>query len=66
LPADKNLFLLRCEKEAVHELGHSFGLAHCETYECVMHFSNSLEQVDLKPHMFCVGCQTLLQVARAA
>jgi archaemetzincin len=58
--------LLRCEKEAAHELGHAFGLLHCQSYECVMHFSNSIEQVDLKHHMFCMECQTLMQVARAA
>jgi archaemetzincin len=56
LPEDKDLFLLRCEKEAAHELGHAYGLAHCASYECVMHFSNSIEQVDLKSAMFCTAC----------
>lgn len=60
LPEDKNLFLLRCEKEAAHELGHAFGLVHCPSYECVMHFSNSIEQVDLKSPTFCGSCQMLL------
>ena len=61
LPGDNDLFLLRCEKEAAHELGHAHGLTHCASYECVMHFSNSIEQVDLKSGTFCNSCSTLLQ-----
>jgi archaemetzincin len=56
LPADERRFYERCEKEAVHELGHAFGLVHCWRYECVMHFSNSIEQVDLKQSRFCAAC----------
>ena len=61
LPEDNDLFLLRCEKEAAHELGHACGLMHCASYECVMHFSNSIEQVDLKSATFCSSCSALLQ-----
>jgi archaemetzincin len=61
LPEDDNLFLLRCEKEAAHELGHACGLTHCESYDCVMHFSNSIEQVDLKSATFCASCECTLQ-----
>ena len=39
---DKVLFLRRTLKEAVHELGHTYGLGHCANPKCVMHFSNSL------------------------
>jgi len=60
LPADERLFYERCEKEAAHELGHAFGLAHCRDFECVMHFSNSIEQVDLKQSRFCPMCAGLL------
>jgi archaemetzincin len=60
LPADERLFYERCEKEAVHELGHAFGLVHCRDFECVMHFSNSIEQVDLKTNSFCRKCIELL------
>jgi len=60
LPEDKELFLVRCEKEACHELGHAYGLVHCQSYNCVMHFSNSIEQVDLKPPQFCSSCRELL------
>ncbi len=56
LPPDEKLFLERCEKEALHELGHTFGLVHCRRVECVMHFSNSIAEVDLKSSTFCPSC----------
>lgn len=66
LPEDNELFLQRCEKEAAHELGHAHGLVHCASYECVMHFSNSIEQVDLKSATFCDACSAARSLARAA
>ncbi|HEU4390965.1 MAG TPA: archaemetzincin family Zn-dependent metalloprotease [Blastocatellia bacterium] len=57
LREDRSLFYERCEKESVHEMGHAFGLSHCPSYSCVMHFSNSIEQVDLKPASFCDDCR---------
>ncbi|RMG51088.1 MAG: hypothetical protein D6723_11225 [Acidobacteria bacterium] len=56
LPPDEKLFLERCEKEALHELGHTFGLVHCRRLGCVMHFSNSIAEVDLKSSTFCPSC----------
>ena len=47
LKSDKSLFYQRLVKEAVHELGHAFGLSHCENIKCVMHFSNSLSDTDI-------------------
>jgi archaemetzincin len=63
LPEDKKLFYSRCEKEAKHELGHTRGLTHCRNYDCVMHVSNSVEQVDLKGSSFCATCDGLMQRA---
>jgi archaemetzincin len=63
LPGDDELFFQRCEKEALHELGHAFGLIHCRNFECVMHFSNSIEQVDLKSNAFCPTCLDFLSRA---
>jgi archaemetzincin len=53
---DEELFLARVTKEAVHELGHTFGLQHCTNRRCVMAFSNSLEDTDRKEQTFCSAC----------
>ena len=55
------LFEQRVAKEAVHELGHAFGLTHCEKSRCVMHFSNSLRDTDFKDHRFCERCNIILK-----
>lgn len=49
-------FRERVLKEAVHELGHTFGLEHCQP-GCIMNFSNSLYDTDEKPVDFCQSCQ---------
>lgn len=51
----------RAIKEAVHELGHAFGLTHCEKSRCVMHFSNSLQDTDFKHYIFCERCNKILR-----
>ena len=62
LPEDESLFLLRCEKEAVHELGHTLGLVHCGNFECVMRYSNSVADIDVKRNVFCPGCSEVLGI----
>ena len=57
LKPDELLFRDRIVKEAVHELGHSFGLHHCANKKCVMHFSNSLKDTDFKQGSFCSNCK---------
>jgi archaemetzincin len=57
LAPDEALFLKRATKEIVHELGHTFGLGHCPNNKCVMHFSNSLADTDLKEAHFCSKCR---------
>jgi archaemetzincin len=57
LPQDEGLFQDRAIKEAVHELGHTYHLSHCQDAKCVMHFSNSLADTDIKRASFCSKCQ---------
>ena len=60
LPPDEALLLDRAVKEAVHELGHTFGLEHCKNARCVMYFSNSLADTDWKQAAFCSQCRPKL------
>lgn len=64
LPPDKKLFYLRMLKEAVHELGHTYGLDHCTDFHCVMYFSNSLQDTDRKGVDFCRKCKGKLKILR--
>lgn len=56
LPEDPALFRWRALKEAVHELGHTWGLSHCHDSHCVMYFSNTLHDTDVKGADFCSQC----------
>jgi archaemetzincin len=60
LKPDESLFYQRIVKEAIHELGHGFGLNHCKNIKCVMHFSNSLSDTDIKSNHFCIVCKGLI------
>jgi archaemetzincin len=60
LPPDRELFRERVLKECVHELGHTLGLTHCQNPRCVMHFSNRLQDTDVKDVDFCLRCRALL------
>lgn len=61
LPADPSLLTERLLKEAVHELGHTLSLSHCEDYQCVMSASHGVEWIDLKTSHFCTACRTVVQ-----
>jgi archaemetzincin len=61
LREDRGKFLQRVVKEAVHELGHTYGLGHCKDQRCVMAFSNSLADTDTKGQAFCQKCRSKLQ-----
>ena len=55
------LFKERALKEALHELGHLWGLGHCSNPACIMFFSNSLADTDRKGPGFCARCWELLK-----
>ncbi len=55
-PTNFELLADRSVKEAVHEVGHTFGLKHCHRPSCVMHFSNSIFDTDKKQRVFCDEC----------
>lgn len=57
---NNELLYERTIKEVYHELGHNFGLIHCHDWDCVMHSSNSIEEVDLKGNLYCKNCINLL------
>ena len=68
---DETTFGERLVKEAVHELGHTFNLDHCDDPRCVMHFSNTLGDTDRKGAEFCALClpkarRALLVIERRA
>jgi len=60
LPENTSLFHYRVLIEAVHELGHTYGLGHCNNPHCVMFFSNSLTDTDRKGPEFCEKCTSKL------
>jgi archaemetzincin len=61
--SNEELFDERSAKEAVHEIGHTLGLMHCSNPFCVMHFSNSILETDVKKTFFCNKCS--IKVERA-
>ena len=56
LPRDEAKLDARLAKEALHELGHTFGLRHCDDWRCVMASSHAVERLDLKEALYCPQC----------
>ena len=54
--SNDGLLLERTIKEVLHELGHNYGLVHCLNWDCVMHSSPGIEEVDIKGSTFCRSC----------
>ena len=58
--ASEAVFRRRVAIEAIHEIGHTYGLGHCEDPHCVMWFSNTLAETDRKGSAFCARHQAQL------
>lgn len=56
LAHDEGLLRERLLKECIHELGHTFGLHHCEDYQCAMASSHAVEWIDLRGGSWCETC----------
>jgi archaemetzincin len=59
---DEDLLLDRFKKVIIHELGHMFGLIHCQNPSCVMRSSTYVEDIDQKSTNFCAQCRTTIGV----
>ena len=57
LPADHALLEQRLLKEAIHEIGHTCELTHCDNYLCAMAASYAVEWIDIKEAALCNECQ---------
>lgn len=62
-PPISGSLLLRSCKTVTHEIGHMFGLRHCQWLSCVMQGSNHLEESDRRPLDLCPVCLRKLQSA---
>jgi archaemetzincin len=56
----QGLFRDRLIKEAIHELGHTFGMRHCSLDSCIMYKSKTISDTDKKGREFCKICRGAL------
>lgn len=61
LPQNYKKLEERLEKEAIHELGHTFGLLHCRNPECIMYPTTYAEEIDYKSKYFCRVCSDFIK-----
>lgn len=60
--ADGQVLRARLLTEAVHEIGHLAGAAHCRRASCVMYPSLHIADSDRKGHTFCAECRRTLSL----
>ncbi|MFC1591485.1 archaemetzincin family Zn-dependent metalloprotease [Thermodesulfobacteriota bacterium] len=63
LPENSALLTERLVKEAVHELGHTYGLIHCSSPACALSASTYVEDIDQKSSGLCAGCRQQIRPA---
>ncbi|MFN8094746.1 MAG: archaemetzincin family Zn-dependent metalloprotease [Vicinamibacteria bacterium] len=61
LPPDAEALVRRAATEAVHEVGHTFGLVHCADRRCPMSLSIDLSDLDRKTAEPCPSCSALAE-----
>jgi archaemetzincin len=64
LPPAPATLARRAATEAVHEVGHTFGLVHCLDRRCPMSLSIDLVDLDGKTASPCAACAALLEGSR--
>jgi len=52
----RRLLIERAAKEVLHEIGHLMGLGHCDQQQCVMRYSQALQDTDRKCCSYCSRC----------
>ena len=63
--ADEILFHARLAKVVNHELGHTFGLDHCDTQGCLMHSADGkIATVDAESGKPCIACSARLPLGK--
>ena len=63
---DDELLIQRMMKEAIHELGHVFGLRNSADPGCVMYLPRDLRGLDRKSDSFCLESQKAFRALRQA
>ncbi len=62
-PDWQKVMLARAAFTTIHELGHTFGLAHCTYYECVFAGVTNRREIDRRPLHACPICLRKLHAA---
>ncbi len=65
LPGSPEVLARRAAAEAVHEVGHTFGLVHCPDRRCPMSLSIDLPDLDGKTAAPCPACRVMIEGSRA-
>lgn len=60
-PGDNELLLMRLKKVLVHELGHCFGMIHCDDVTCAMYLANNIFTLDNRKENYCRRCTDFIK-----